>query len=81
MYELNGQLDEVDVGDSPVPGFGEQLDQLALDCRMSLGYFTPKILNRIRILRIGGQGQRPDAVLAFSLYCQFSTMTSLTVIL
>ena len=38
MSELNGQLDEVDVGDSSVPGCGERLDQLAFDCRMSLDY-------------------------------------------
>ena len=38
MSELNGQPDEVDVGDSPVPGCGERLDQLAFDCRMSLDY-------------------------------------------
>ena len=56
--ELNGQPDEVDVGDSPVPGWGERLDQLAFDCRMSLDYlqgyiityFAPEILNRTRIL-------------------------------
>src|SRR6218665_2614297 len=42
------------VGDSPVPGGRERLDQLACDCRMSLdylqGYFTPESLNRIPIL-------------------------------
>src|SRR6218665_2964264 len=35
---LNGQPDEMDVGDSAVPGWGERLDQLAFDCRMSLNY-------------------------------------------
>src|SRR6218665_2546875 len=39
VSELNGQPDEVDVGDSPVPGWGERLDQLAFDCRMPLDYF------------------------------------------
>jgi len=38
VSELNEQLDEVDVGDSPVPGCGERLDQLAFDYRMSLDY-------------------------------------------
>ena len=38
MSELNGQPDKVDVGDSPDPGWGERLDQLAFDCRMSLDY-------------------------------------------
>src|SRR6218665_2259236 len=38
VSELNGQLDEVDVGDSPVPGWDERLDQLAFDYRMSLDY-------------------------------------------
>ena len=38
VSELNGQLDKVDVGDSPVPGCSERLDQLAFDCRMSLDY-------------------------------------------
>ena len=38
MSELNGQPDEVDVGDSPVPGWGERLDQLAFDCRTFLDY-------------------------------------------
>ena len=38
VSELNGQLDELDVGDSPVPGCGERLDQLAFDYRMSLDY-------------------------------------------
>src|SRR6218665_3804484 len=33
---LNGQPDEMDVGDSSVPGWGERLDQLAFDCRMFL---------------------------------------------
>ena len=54
MSELSGHLDEVVVGDSPVPGGHERLDQLAFDCRLSLdylkGYFTPEILNRIPIL-------------------------------
>ena len=39
------------------------------------GYFTPEILNRIHILRMGRQGQRPDVVLAFPLDYQFSRMT------
>ena len=57
MSELNGHLDEVIVGDSPVPGGRERLDQLAFDCRMSMdymylqGYFTPEILNRNPILQ------------------------------
>src|SRR6218665_1222984 len=38
VSELNGQPDEADVGDSPVPGWGERLDQLAFDCWMSLDY-------------------------------------------
>ena len=54
MSGLNGQPDEMNVGDSAVPGWGERLDQLAFDCRMSLdhlqGYFTPEILNNIHIL-------------------------------
>ena len=38
MSELNEQLDEVDVGDFPVPGCGERLDQVAFDCQMYLDY-------------------------------------------
>ena len=45
------------MGDSPVPGCGERLDQLAFDCRMSLDYsnviltyFAPEILNWTHIL-------------------------------
>ena len=44
MSELNGQLDAVGVGDSPVPGCGERLDQLAFDCRMSLDYQSSPIV-------------------------------------
>jgi len=40
-----------------------------------------EILNRIHILRMGRQGQRPDVVLALTLDYQFSTMTLFTVIL
>ena len=59
MSEVNGQPDEVDVGDFPVPGWGERLDQFAFDCRMSLDYlhckviltyFAPEILNRTHIV-------------------------------
>jgi len=54
VSELCGQLDEVVVGDSPVPGGRERLDLLAFDFRMSLdylqSYFTPEILNWIHIL-------------------------------
>src|SRR6218665_869136 len=71
VSELSGQLDEVVVGDSPVPGSRERLDQLAFDCRISLdylqAYFTPEILNRIHILLLGGQGQRPGVVWHFQL--------------
>ena len=79
VSELSGQLDKVVVGDFPVPGGRELLDQLVFDCRMSVdylqGYFTPETLNRIHILRLGGQDQRPDAVLALPLDYQFGTMT------
>ena len=44
-------------------------------------YSTPEILNRIHILRLSGQGQRPDAVLSPPIDYQFGTMTLLTVIL
>jgi len=54
VSELSGQLEEVVVDDSTVPGDRERLDQLVLDCRMSLdylqGYVTPEILNGIHIL-------------------------------
>ena len=38
VSELNGQLNEVVMGDFQVPGGSERLDQLAFDCRMSLDY-------------------------------------------
>ena len=54
VSELNGQPDEVYVGDSPVPGCGERLNQLAFDCRrfltiskVILTYFAPEILNPV----------------------------------
>ena len=72
--QLSGHLDVVAVGDSPVLGGRERL--YSLDYLQ--GYFTPEILNRIHILQMGGQGQRPGVVLAFTLDCQFSTMTLFT---
>jgi len=39
MSELSRQLDEVVVGESPIPGGCALLDQLAFDCRKSLDYF------------------------------------------
>src|SRR6218665_2587220 len=41
-----------------------------------LTYFAPEILNRIHILSLGGQGQRPGLVLALPVGDQFDTMTS-----
>jgi len=83
---LSEQLDEVVVGASPVPAGGrKRLDQLVFDCRMSLDYlqgcFTPEIPNRIHILRLCAQGQRPGGFLAFPLDYQFGTITMLTVFL
>ena len=88
MFELNGQPDEVDVGDSPVPGgVSDSINlRLTVGCllpisKVILTYFVPEILNRIHILWLGGQGQHHGLVLALPVGDQFGTMTWLTVIL
>ena len=69
------------MGDSQVPSSRERLDRIALDSRMFIdylqGFFTPEILNRIHILGLGGQVQRPGAVLGQNFW-HFHFITSLT---
>ena len=81
----SGQLDEVVVGDFPVPASRRPWATRSpsfwlsdVSCYLQ-GYFTPEILNRIHILWLGGHG--PGVVLALPVSDQFSTMTWLTVIL
>ena len=63
----------------------ERLDQLALDCWMSLdylqGYFMPEILIRIQIQWLDRQGKRSYVVLPLIVGDQFGTTTWITVIL
>src|SRR6218665_1002144 len=88
VSELNGQPDEVDVGDSPVPGCGERLDQLAFDYRMSLDYlqgysnlFCTRDSQSDSYPVIGWARSASWFVLALPVGDQFGTMTGLTVIL
>ena len=75
---MSGQLDEVVVGDSMVPGQHDQdQDQDPSACRVSLdclqGYFTPEILNWIHFQCFSEKDQRPDVVLPVGN--EFGTMT------
>ena len=59
------------VGYSTDPDDLERLDQLALDCRMSLdyprGYFMPEIINQIQIQVFGLRVEQSGVVLALSV--------------
>jgi|SRR6218665_3716976 len=84
VSEVSEQLDEVIVGDTPDPGgVSDSVNwRLIVGCLLtSIRLLYARDSNQIHILRLGGQDQRPDAVLALPVGDQFCTMTWLTVIL